>query len=39
LIENIPQWMDYPEIGKIIPITVSLEWSHTNWAEKKGLNG
>lgn len=38
LIENVPYWMDYPRIGEVIPITVSLEWSHTNWAEKKGVN-
>lgn len=37
LIEHVPTWMDYPKIGKIIPVTVSLEWAHTNWAEKKGL--
>lgn len=39
LIRDVPKWMDYPEIARILPVTVSLEWTHTNWAEKEGLNG
>lgn len=38
VVDMVPYWMDYPTIGQVIPVTVSLEMSATNWAEKKGLN-
>lgn len=39
LVESVPTWMDYPTISEVLPVTVSLEWTDTNWADKKGLNG
>ena len=39
LVKSVPLWMDYPIISKVLPVSVSLEYSDTNWAEKKGLNG
>lgn len=36
LAESAPIWMDsFPNISEIVPITVSLEWSQTNWADKE----
>jgi DNA polymerase I-like protein with 3'-5' exonuclease and polymerase domains len=39
LVEAVPVWMDYPLISRVLPVTVSLEYSGTNWADKKGLDG
>jgi DNA polymerase I-like protein with 3'-5' exonuclease and polymerase domains len=38
LVQRIPQWMDYPKISEVVPITVSMEYTQTNWSEKKGLH-
>lgn len=38
LLWKIPEWMDYPLISKVVPITTSIEYSDTNWAEKKGID-
>lgn len=36
----VPTWMDcFPEVSRVIPITVALEWSDTNWAGKKPVEG
>jgi len=36
LIQNGPGWMDcFPEVSEVVPITTSLEWSDTNWADKR----
>lgn len=34
LTEAIPGWMDWPEISAVVPVTVSIEITDTNWAEK-----
>lgn len=37
--EEVSQWMDcFPAVSEVVPITVGLEYSSTNWADKKGLN-
>lgn len=38
MVEKVPEWMVYPTINDVVPTTVSMEWSDTNWAEKKGLD-
>jgi DNA polymerase-1 len=39
LIEKAPGWMDcFPEVSEVVPITVSLEWSSSNWAEKEKVH-
>lgn len=36
LAANVPLWMDsFPNISEVVPITVSMEISRTNWAEKE----
>lgn len=39
LIGYIPGWMDWPEISAVVPVTVSIEVTDTNWSEKKELHG
>lgn len=35
LIDNVPDWMDcYPDVSQVVNITVDLELTDTNWAEK-----
>ena len=38
VVAAVPFWMDYPTIAKVLPVTVSLEISGSNWAEKKELD-
>lgn len=38
LIASIPKWMEYYEINEVVPTTVSIEFTDTNWAEKKGFD-
>lgn len=39
LAEGIPGWMDaYPEVSTVVPITVDLAISESNWADKHALS-
>lgn len=31
---RLPEWMDYPLISETVPVTISQDWTETNWAEK-----
>jgi DNA polymerase-1 len=35
LAENIPSWMVYDPVNEVVPILVDIEYSDTNWAEKR----
>lgn len=35
LAEQIPGFMDYEPVSRIIQIETDCEWTHTNWAEKQ----
>lgn len=37
--QMVPVWMDcFPQVSEVLPISTSLEYSDTNWAEKKGFD-
>jgi len=35
LVENVPGWMDWPEISKLVPITTECEITRSTWADKE----
>lgn len=35
LVDNVPRWMDYEEVSKVVPIGTSCEISWTTWADKE----
>lgn len=39
VVEVVPRLMGYDKIDATIPLEVSIEWSTTNWAEKKPWEG
>lgn len=39
LVSEIPPLMDDARISRHIPVVVEIEWSDTNWAEKKEFDG
>lgn len=39
IVEAVPKLMGYPRVDRVIPLETSIEWSTSNWAEKRAWEG
>jgi DNA polymerase-1 len=39
VVNNVPKWMDYPEVSEVVPILVDIDWSTDNWGDKETYKG